>query len=57
MANTKTPKTDKMKNGHKQASKLADEIARARQQAEDAVWGIEAREQTRRSKIAERVGR
>jgi hypothetical protein len=57
MANGKTPKTDKMKNGHKQALKLADEVASARQQAEDAVWGIEEREQTRQSKLRERVGR
>lgn len=51
----KTPKTDSMKKGHKQSTKLADEIARARQQAEDAVWATEARESTRREKMAERV--
>jgi hypothetical protein len=52
----KTPNTDKMRKGHKQTTKLADEIARARQQAEDAVWNLEARERTRREKLAERVG-
>lgn len=51
----KTPNTDKMKKGHKQANKLAEEIARARQQAEDAVWATEARERTRQEKMAERV--
>ena len=51
----KTPNTDKMKSGHKQAIKLADEISRARQQAEDAVWGTEARERTRQEKMRERV--
>lgn len=51
----KTPKTDKMKNAQKQASKLADEIARARQAAEDAVWAMEDRERIRQAKIREQV--
>ncbi len=55
MAGAKTPRTNKMKSGHKQAIKLADEISRARQQAEDAVWGTEARERTRQEKMREQV--
>lgn len=52
----KTPKTDKMKKAHKQTIKLADEIARARQAAEDAVWAMEDRERIRQAKESERVG-